>query len=74
MSDRAATFERVLALEPGRTALLVVDMQHGFLDPGEALEVPSAREIVPAVRALLEAFRARRLLEGRPKSRSISMV
>ena len=61
MTDRAATFERVLALEPGRTALLVVDMQRGFLDPGEALEVPPAREIVPAIRALLEAFRARRL-------------
>jgi hypothetical protein len=26
MTDRAATFERVLRLEPGRTALLVVDM------------------------------------------------
>ena len=61
MTDRAATFERVLALEPGRTALLVVDMQRGFLDPGEALEVPPARDIVPAIRALLEAFRARRL-------------
>jgi nicotinamidase-related amidase len=61
MTDRAATFERVLALERGRTALLVVDMQRGFLDPGEALEVPPAREIVPAIRALLEAFRAQRL-------------
>ena len=61
MTDRAATFERVLALERGRTALLVVDMQCGFLDPGEALEVPPAREIIPAIRALLEAFRARRL-------------
>jgi nicotinamidase-related amidase len=61
MTDRAATFERVLALEPGRTALLIVDMQRGFLDAGEALEVPPAREIVPAIRALLETFRARRL-------------
>jgi ureidoacrylate peracid hydrolase len=61
MTDRAATFERVLALERGHTALLVVDMQRGFLDPGEALEVPPAREIVPAIRALLEAFRAGRL-------------
>jgi len=53
MTDRTATFERVLALERGRTALLVVDMQRGFLDPGEALEVRPAREIVPAIRALL---------------------
>jgi nicotinamidase-related amidase len=61
MNERAATFERVLALEPRRTALLVVDMQRGFLDPGEALEVPPARDIVPAIRSLLKAFRARRL-------------
>lgn len=61
MADRRATFERVLAPEPGRTALLVVDMQRGFLDPGEAMEVPPAREIVPVIQALLGAFRARRL-------------
>jgi ureidoacrylate peracid hydrolase len=57
MTDRAAAFERVLGLERGRTALLVVDMQRGFLEPGEALEVPPAREIVPAIRTLLDAFR-----------------
>jgi nicotinamidase-related amidase len=61
MSDRAATFARVLRVEPGRTALVVVDMQRGFLDPGEAMEVPPARAIVPVIRALLAAFRARRL-------------
>jgi ureidoacrylate peracid hydrolase len=61
MTDRAAAFERVLRLERGRTALLVVDMQRGFLEPGEALEVPPAREIVPAVRALLDGFRGKGL-------------
>lgn len=61
MADRTETFERVLALEPGRTALLVVDMQRGFLDPGAAMEVPSARAIVPAIGRLLAAFRAARL-------------
>jgi nicotinamidase-related amidase len=54
-------FEQVLRLEPGRTALLVVDMQRGFVDPGEALEVPQAREIVPAIQHLLAVFRSRRL-------------
>jgi len=38
-------FEQVLKLEPGRTAPLVVDMQRGFVDPGEALEVPQARRL-----------------------------
>jgi ureidoacrylate peracid hydrolase len=61
VSDRAATFERVLAPEPGRTALLIVDMQRGFVDPGEAMEVPPARECVPVIRGLVDLFRARRL-------------
>ena len=58
MTDRRQTFERVLAPERGRTALLVVDMQRGFLEPGEALEVPAAREIVPRVSALVELVRS----------------
>ncbi len=51
----------MLRLEPGRTALLVVDMQRGFVLPGEAMEVPPAREIVPRIRALRDLFRARGL-------------
>ena len=61
MTDRAETFNRVLRLEPGRTALVVVDMQRGFVDAGQAMEVPPARETVPVIRALLEAFRAAEL-------------
>ena len=61
MADRRETFERVLAPEPGRTALVVVDMQRGFLDPGEAMEVPPARESVPAIQSLLSLFRDKRL-------------
>jgi ureidoacrylate peracid hydrolase len=61
MSDRAATFERVLRLQPGRTALLIVDMQRGFVEAGQAMEVPPARETVPVIRELLEAFRTARL-------------
>ena len=61
MTDRAADVARILRLEPGRTALLVVDMQRGFVETGQAMEVPPAREIVPAIRALLDGFRAKRL-------------
>jgi len=61
MTDRRETFERALAPEPGRTALLVIDMQRGFLDPGAALEVPPARDMVPRLRDLIERFRARQL-------------
>jgi len=61
MADRRDTFERALEPEPGRTALVVVDMQRGFLDAGEAMAVPPAREIIPAIQTLLGVFRARRL-------------
>ncbi len=61
MTDRREIFDRVLRLEPGHTALVVVDMQRGFLEPGAALEVPPAREIVPVIRRLLDLFRAQRL-------------
>lgn len=61
MSDSSATFDRVLAPEPGRTALLVVDMQRGFVDPGEAMEVPPARAMVPRLREVIDACREKQL-------------
>jgi ureidoacrylate peracid hydrolase len=61
MTDRTPVFERVLRLEPGRTALLVVDMQRGFVEAGEAMEVPPARDAVPVIRGLVDGFRARTL-------------
>ncbi len=61
MTERREAFERTLRLEAGRTALLVVDMQRGFVAAGEAMEVPTAREIVPRIRTLLDRFRALRL-------------
>ena len=45
--------------QPGRTALLVIDMQRGFLEPGAALEVPPGRAIVPNVRRLVDVCRAK---------------
>lgn len=61
MADRYQTFRRAIPLEPGRTALLVVDMQRAFLDPGEAMEVPPARDIVPRIQELLAIFRSKGL-------------
>ena len=42
---------------PGQTALLVVDMQRGFLEPGAALEVPEGRQIIPNLCRLIDACR-----------------
>jgi len=41
-----------------RTAHLVVDMQNGFVQPGGPVEVPCARDIVPAINAISAAVRA----------------
>lgn len=40
-----------------QTALLVIDMQNYFMAPGQQIEVPEAREIVPNVNRLAQALR-----------------
>jgi nicotinamidase-related amidase len=41
----------------GRPALLVIDMQHDFLDQGVPLEAAGGRDIIPAVAAMVAAAR-----------------
>jgi ureidoacrylate peracid hydrolase len=48
-------------LEPGRTALLVIDMQDAFLAPGAALEVPAGRAIIPSLQRLIQACRQKQI-------------
>jgi len=55
--DRKECFDRVLKLEPKRTALLIIDMQKGFMNPGEAMAVPPAWDIVPTIKELAEFCR-----------------
>src|SRR5260370_36483057 len=50
-----AVFDR---LSPRRTAHIVVDLQNGFMAPGEVAEVPVARAIVPNVNRINTALRA----------------
>src|SRR5262249_20634722 len=45
-------------IDPARTALVVVDLQNGFMAPGQPAEVAQAREIVPNVNRLARATRA----------------
>jgi len=40
---------------------VVVDMQRAFVEEGQAMEVPPAREVVPRIQALVEIFREKRL-------------
>jgi ureidoacrylate peracid hydrolase len=61
-TDRIATFRRerrmTRAIDSGRTAHVVVDMQNGFLEPGAPVEVPAAREILPTINRITAALRA----------------
>ena len=51
---RAHAFDPI---DPAKTALLVVDMQNYFCEPGQACEIPLAREIVPNINCLARACR-----------------
>src|SRR5258706_6096354 len=47
------------ALDPKRTALLIIDMQNAFVAPGAPVEVPAARGIVAPINRLAAALRKR---------------
>jgi ureidoacrylate peracid hydrolase len=46
------------ALDPARTALIVIDMQKTFCEPGAPAEVPASRAIVGPINRLAEGVRA----------------
>jgi nicotinamidase-related amidase len=45
-------------LVPASQGLLIVDMQNDFVREGAPQEVPDARDIIPTIRGLVEAFRS----------------
>ena len=47
------------ALDSGRTALVVIDMQNAFVAPGAPIEVAGARAIVPNINRLAAELRRR---------------
>ncbi|MDQ6619795.1 MAG: cysteine hydrolase [Pseudomonadota bacterium] len=56
--DRRGTLHCYDRIHATRTALVVVDMQNGFLDPRWPTALPAARDIVPAINRLASALRA----------------
>lgn len=56
--DRGKAMNDVQALDCARTALVVIDMQRVFMEPGEVFANPHAMDIMPAVNRLAAAFRA----------------
>lgn len=61
MHRRYWQWDRPFGWEPASTALVVIDMQQGFLRPGAPLEVPMAGRQVPTIARALRAFRDRGL-------------
>ncbi|MFT7458522.1 MAG: nicotinamidase-related amidase [Planctomycetota bacterium] len=41
--------EAFFRITPNKAALLIIDMQNGFLEPGAMLEVPAGRDIIPNI-------------------------
>ena len=52
-----AVFDRI---DPRRTAHIVVDLQNGFMAPGQVLETPMARTIVANVNRISRRLACRR--------------
>lgn len=55
---RGGKLEVFPSIAPARTALVVIDLQRYFMEPGMRGEVPKARDIVPNVNRLAHALRA----------------
>ena len=58
IAERRGRFHQFDTLDPRRTAHIVVDLQNGFMAPGQVGECPIAREIVPNVNRISRALRA----------------
>ena len=55
---RRASLHVFNEIDPARTAHIVVDLQNGFMAPGQPAEIPAARGIVPNVNRISMALRA----------------
>jgi nicotinamidase-related amidase len=61
VARKAARIQEVHRMDPARTALLVIDMQRSFMDPGSSLYVPTARDILGPVKGLVDFCRGARV-------------
>ncbi len=58
VSRKTARIQETHRMDPRRTALLVIDMQRGFMDPNGSLGVPGAWDIAPNIKGLVEFCRS----------------
>lgn len=57
LKARQERIDTLHEIQKDRVALLVIDMQRGFLEPGAALEVPPGRELIPCIKRLIDCCR-----------------
>ena len=57
VARRRGAVDMFPVLEPRRCALLAIDMQNLFLEPGAPLEIPFARVLVPGLNRMAQALR-----------------
>ncbi|WAT18368.1 cysteine hydrolase [Aurantiacibacter sp. MUD11] len=55
--ERGGTRNVRLAIDPRRTAQLVIDMQNGFVEEGAPVEVPAARDVAEPINRISKALR-----------------
>lgn len=58
IAQRRGGLHLLETVNPARTAHIVVDLQNGFMAPGQVAEIATAREIVPNVNRISVALRA----------------
>ena len=61
LKERLKIIDRTHKFVSGKTALLVIDMQRGFIDEGASLEVAAARDIIPNISSLMNVSRRKKI-------------
>lgn len=56
-AERGGQLHVIDRIDPARTAHLIIDMQNGFVEEGAPVEVPTAKEVVPAINRISRAVR-----------------
>ncbi len=61
IARKQARIDEVHRLDPRRTALLVIDMQRGFMDPEASMLVSQAWDIVAPIKKMIDFCRGTRI-------------
>jgi ureidoacrylate peracid hydrolase len=57
MAQKQARINEMHRMDPARTALLVIDMQHSFMDKEAAMCIPTSWDILPPIKTMVKFCR-----------------